>query len=551
MKNIIKYTFLSALITGIVACDVDNTLPEIKEASSETITASAGSADFSKYVAIGASFTAGFTDNALFKAAQENSFPNTLAKKFAMVGGGNFSQPLMNDNFGGLILAGNPVINPSTGQRLFAERLVFNGTGPASLTSLNPLAMSTTDFALNNPTGPFSNLGVPGAKSFHLLADGYGSLANFPAAANPYAIRIAGNTNTSIIGLAVAQNPTFFTLSEFGGNDVLGYAITGGDGSNPITPTATFNGALDLTINALAATNAKGLIANVPYITSLPYFTTVPHAPLDPSNPALAAQIPTLNTVYGALNQVFSALGETERIVQFSTTAANPVIIHDENLAPLSATITAALGANPAFVPFVQSLGLPASAAPLVAQLMGNQYGQARPATEDDLIVLPSSTIISTVNTDAAANLIAASGGLLPASLAGQFSAEGVTLPLADKWVLTPEEQMEIKTATDDYNTSLKAKADANGYAFVDFNAILQQAATTGLPFDNNLLTTSLVTGGLVSLDGIHLTGKGYALMANKMLEAIDTAYGSNFGQATNGLAKSEDYPTNYSPLLQ
>lgn len=551
MKNILKYTFLSALITGFVACDVDNTLPEIKGTTVADVALDAGSADFSKYVSLGASFTAGFTDNALFKAAQENSFPNTLSKKFAMVGGGSFAQPLMNDNFGGLILAGNKITHPVTGQRLFAERLIFNGSGPAALTSVNPLASSTTDFALNNPTGPFNNLGVPGAQSTHFIAPGYGNLANFPAAANPYAIRVAGSTNASLIEMFVAQNPTFFTLSEFGGNDVLGYATAGGSGSSSITPTATFDFALDKVEEGLKATGAKGVIANIPYITSLPHFTTVPYAPLDPSNPALAAQIPTLNTVYGALNQVYTALGETNRIVQFSTAAANPVIIHDENLAPLGGTIEMALGGNPAFIPFVQSLGLPASAAPLVAKLMGEQYSQARPATENDLLVLPSSTIIATVNTDAVTALITASGGLLPTALAAQFSAEGVTLPLADKWVLTPEEQAEIKTATDAYNTSLKAKADANGYAFVDFNAVLQQASTTGLTFDNNHLTTALVTGGLVSLDGIHLTGKGYALMANKMLEAIDATYGSNFAKATNGLAKSEDYPTNYSPLLQ
>ena len=97
-----------------------------------------------------------------------------------------------------------------TGSVAFAPRLVFGGSGPVPLQSLNPAAMSTTDFALNNPSGPFNNLGVPGAASFHLLANGYGSLANFPAAANPYAIRIAGNTDASILELAMAQSPSFF-----------------------------------------------------------------------------------------------------------------------------------------------------------------------------------------------------------------------------------------------------------------------------------------------------------------------------------------------------
>jgi hypothetical protein len=554
MKNTLKYTFLSALFLGFVACDVDNTLPEIE--GDATVALDAGSADFSNYVAVGASFTAGFTDNALFIAGQKNSFPNTMAKKFAMVSGGAFTQPLMSDNYGGLILGGNPVLtNPSKPEsRIFNERLIFDGSGPAPLKSVNPAAMSTTDFALNNPTGPFSNLGVPGAKSFHLIAPGFGSLANFPVAANPYAIRIAGNTNSSILELAVSQNPTFFSLSEFGGNDVLGYAVSGGDGTNLITPTATFDFALNTVIDALTTNpNTKGVVANLPDITSLPHFTTVPYAPLDPSDPNFGPQIPTLNTVYGALNQIFAhpAVNQPNRIVQFSTTAANPVVINDENLVDLSGTITALLATNPAFVPFVQNLGLPAAAAPLVAQLLGQQYGQSRPATENDLLVLPSSAIIGKVNVDAMTALITQSGGLLPQALAAQFSAEGVTLPLADKWVLTSEEQVEIKTATDAYNASLTSVASAKGLAFVDLNAVLKEASTSGMVFDNYNLNTNLVTGGLVGLDGIHLTARGYALMANKMLEAIDTTYGSNFTTATDGLAKAGNYPTNYSPFLQ
>ena len=38
--------------------------------------------------------------------------------------------------------------------------------------------------------------------------------------------------------------------------------------------------------------------------------------------------------------------------------------------------------------------------------------------------------------------------------------------------------------------------------------------------------------------------------MANKMLEAIDATYGSNFAAGKDGLAKADNYPTNYSPTL-
>ena len=179
MRNTLKYTFLSAVFLGFVACDVDNTLPEIKGDAENTIALEAGSADFSKYVAVGASFTAGFTDGALFKAAQENSFPNTLAKKFAMVNGGTFVQPLMNDNIGGFTIGGVVKGEP---------RFYFNGSGPTRLS-----ATPTTEIS-SIQTGSFNNMGIPGLKSYHLGVKGYGALAGLPNA-NPYFIRMASSSN--------------------------------------------------------------------------------------------------------------------------------------------------------------------------------------------------------------------------------------------------------------------------------------------------------------------------------------------------------------------
>jgi lysophospholipase L1-like esterase len=137
----------------------------------------------------------------------------------------------------------------------------------------------------------------------------------------------------------------------------------------------------------------------------------------------------------------------------------------------------------------------------------------------------------------------------LPQALAGQFSVEGVSLPLADTWVLLPSEQQDVATATAAHNATLASLANSNGLALVDLNAILNEAAT-GIDFDDYTLNTDLVFGGLVSLDGIHLTARGYALMANKYLEKIDETYGSNF-VASGNVAKAGDFPTNYSPLLQ
>ena len=309
-----------------------------------------------------------------------------------------------------------------------------------------------------------------------------------------------------------------------------------------------FANALSGIVDALTAGGARGAVTNVPYITDLPHFTTVPHNPLDPSNPSYGPLIPTLNTIYGALNQIFAQV-DPSRVITFSATEASAVVIKDESLADLSATITGALLANlPAFEAFIAQFGLPPQAAPLVAGLLGSTYGQTRQATADDLLVLPSSSVIGTVNNDVAAALI---GQGLPAAVAGQFAVEGVTLPLEDKWVLIPDEQASVITATDAYNATISNIAAANpNVALVDLNSVLTEASTTGVMFDDFTLTTDLVTGGLVSLDGVHLTGKGYALMANKFLEAIDAEFGTNF-IASGTTAKAVNYPTNYSPSLQ
>ena len=545
MKNL-KYIYISLGVLAFTACNEPEDVDLEPEVMAEELPAlTAGSADFSNFVSLGNSLTAGFTDGALFQAGQAMSLPNLLSQKFSLVGGGSFTQPLTSDNLGGLAAGGVRIQDP---------RLVFGGAGPIPLeTALGTSVTVTTDIALNNPTGPFNNLGVPGAKSFHLLAPGYGNISNVELGlANPYFVRMTGATpNASVLELAVAQAPSFFSL--WGGeNDVLGYATTGGDGTDPITPVSGppgvgFDGSYEALIATLTAGGAKGVVANIPNVLEIPHFTTVPHNPLDPSNPDFGTQIATLNGIFGQLNQVYAFLGVPERSIEFSTTAASEVIIRDETLIDLSAEIAGVLGASPTFPAFVQSFGLPAEAAPLVASLLGSTYGQTREATAEDLFVLPSSTIIGTVNLESVGALMAAG---LPQTLAGQFSVEGISLPLADKWVLLPSEQEEIIEATAAFNDVISSVATQAGLAFVDANSLLNQLANGGVTSGDFTLTSSLVTGSAFSLDGVHPTARGYALLANEFMKAIDVTYGSNF-EASGNLFNVGDYPTNFPATLQ
>ncbi len=154
-----------------------------------------------------------------------------------------------------------------------------------------------------------------------------------------------------------------------------------------------------------------------------------------------------------------------------------------------------------------------------------------RHATADDLLVLTSSSFIGTT--------VGGNPQLI----------NGVSVPLDDKWVLIPGEQDEIITATDLFNTTIKNIASAGGLAFIDANAIMQQMADGGFRSGDFTLTSDLVVGGAFSLDGVHLTARGYAAVANEMFMAIDATYGSNFSAAKE-LVDLGEYPAFYPPSM-
>ena len=485
IKNF-KWLLLASL--SFVACnnnDEDATPTEVPIAS--------GSASFAKYVALGDSFAAGYSDGALFKKAQETSYVNILAQQFMPAGGSEMTTPFMVDNIGGFSNGGVQVSQ-------FATRLYFDAAtkGPINVTGISGTAITA------HLTGQFSNMGVPGAKSYHLIAPGYGNLAGVfasPATASPYFSRFSSSPTTTILADALAQSPTFFSLF-IGGNDVLGFATTGGDGTDPITPTATFDFAYKTLVDNLTAKGAKGVVANLPYITTLPHFTTVPYNPLTASVLGLGnvaageAGIAALNAqLYGPLKDALTYLNAGDRVNLLSTTTANPLLISDESLPNLSAQLTAV---------FTPSLGAQKAA------IYGQVFGQARQATKTDLVLLSTRPVIA-----------GATG--YPAPL-DKF---GVTFPLLDKHVLIPSEIEAVRVATDAYNVIIAAVADSKGLAFVDTKLGMTQLSTTGVRFGNYQMTSSYATGGAFSLDGVHPTPRGYGFIANLFIDAINAKYRS------------------------
>ena len=471
----LKYLFLSFVLIAFTGCDADL---DSMEGMPVFVDIDSGDADFERFVAVGASITAGYTDNALFQVAQMNSYPNIMANVMAHADGGNFTQPYMNDNVGGLLLFGNQIAGP---------RLFFNGAGPQSVSG-----SPTTEVSDIMP-GPYGNLGVPGARAIHFLAPGYGSMAGMMVGqANPYYVRMASSDGASVVGDALAQAPTFVSLWS-GGNDALGFAVSGGTGS--LTAPGDFDFAFGTTMAMLASSGAGGIVANIPDVTSIAFLNTVPYnsIPLDNST----AQM--LNGAFGAYNgglqmmASFGLLSASEAAARTIVFAAgqNAVTIEDHDLTDLS------------------FFGLPSY----------------RMATADDKVVLTAMTFLGTTV-----------GG-------NPTLINGVSVPLADNWVLTASEVAEAQAAISSFNGTIAAVTSQYGWAHWDANAVLNQVVGPGLPMDDFVLTGDFVMGGLFSLDGVHPTARGNAVIAKLMLEAIDAHYGSNLSDVPLDVG---DYPTNY-----
>ena len=493
-----KKIFLSSIAASLllaVSCQNDF------ENSTEDVVVTSGDANFSKYIALGNSLTSGYRDNALYIDGQNESYPNLVATQMKLAGGGEFVQPLMADNNGGMVLGSTVIL----GTKLFIES--FANGSPV----LKNVATAPTTDVTKKITGTINNMGVPGAKSFHLIAPGYGNVSGILAGtANPYYVRFSTSNTSTVAGDAAAQKPTFFSL-WIGNNDVLSYATSGGSGvdqkgntnpatygSNDISDPAVVAGSIKGVLDAMkAAGSTQGVIGNIPYITSIPYFTTVPYNPLTPA--ALGANITALNTnLYGPLKQALTAFGQGNRINLLSSTSANPVLIKDTSLANLSVQLTAAL---------TPALGAATAAA------FGQIYGQARQATAEDHVLLTASSVIATANPAA------------PASI----NVNGVSFPLENQYVLTKTEAALVKTAVDAYNLQIANLATAYGLAFVNANAKMTELnSMSGIQFNGVKYTAKFITGGTFSLDGVHLTGRGYAVVANEFLKAINSKYRSN-----------------------
>ena len=110
--------------------------------------------------------------------------------------------------------------------------------------------------------------------------------------------------------------------------------------------------------------------------------------------------------------------------------------------------------------------------------------------------------------------------------LIGLILAGAMAGPLPGNVVLNAGEIAQIHAATRQFNAIIAIEALSRRAALVDVNGLFRCAAARGIVAGDRRLTTGFL-GGLFSLDAIHPTRTGYAVLANAFIHAMQLRFGS------------------------
>lgn len=258
--------------------------------------------NYSNYVALGDSLTAGYSAGALTKYYQDYSFPEILAKQFGIT---SFQQPTISD--------------PGIGSYGTVLRLTALTLGPTGVVPVIGPTPGASGQPLNATLAtPYNNLGIPGALAGD-LATKTGNIMNLLTGhINPATLMfdiVLRDGQHTALEQAISLNPTFVTV-WIGNNDVLGAALAGValEGVT-LTPKAVFQQEYATLIGGLRQylPNAGIVVATVPDVTAIPFVTTIkPYL----VNPATGAHIPLLGEAGPLTESDYVTLGASALLAQ-------------------------------------------------------------------------------------------------------------------------------------------------------------------------------------------------------------------------------------------
>jgi len=100
----------------------------------------------------------------------------------------------------------------------------------------------------------------------------------------------------------------------------------------------------------------------------------------------------------------------------------------------------------------------------------------------------------------------------------------GSVFPFRNEFILTIDEQNEIRSKINAYNVVIEQLAIDYNLAFVDSYSFFSNLST-GIVYNGISMSSKFVSGGAYSLDGITLNPRGNAMLANLFIAAINVKY--------------------------
>ncbi len=147
-----------------------------------------------------------------------------------------------------------------------------------------------------------------------------------------------------------------------------------------------------------------------------------------------------------------------------------------------------------------------------------------------------------------ATDLVNATGiSEIEAILAGKQSG-----PVGDSGFLSPAEIATVQQTIQQYNAAITQQVGAVNGTLVDTNAALTQLRNSP-PTINGYTPSFAFLGGFFSLDGVHPTNTGYALLANIFIDRMNAALGTKIAHVNVDAIAAADplFPPNLPKSAQ
>lgn len=130
-------------------------------------------------------------------------------------------------------------------------------------------------------------------------------------------------------------------------------------------------------------------------------------------------------------------------------------------------------------------------------------------------------------------------GGLV--EIGQQLSGRRSVANLATNSVLRASAAAAVRSAVQSYNSTVASVAQKNGFQIFDLNAFYKEAASSGVQAGSRTLGGSYLQG-FFSRDGIFPTPTAHAVLANRLLTLVNSAFNQNYTLVdVDSVAKRDD----------